>query len=110
MAEDKIKDVGFFEGLMHGDCNVKYDDYEKMENDLSKEEIVSYLDSISATVVTLNFAFDLVTGHDIGSAIMKTDGVYRWPGELQYHIEKYGIGIPKDFEEHIRKQLEERKK
>lgn len=41
---------------------------------------------------------------DIAPLDVRTDGVWMWPSAYAYNVEKYGVGIPQEFLEHMSRQ------
>lgn len=70
-----------------------------------KDKIVSYLKSKGKqTMVRMEMAKDRLTGErikDMHSLELFTDGEYSWWSDLAYHVEKYNLRLPKEFEEHV---------
>lgn len=70
-----------------------------------KDKIVSYLKSKGKrTMVRMEMAKDRLTGErikDMQSLELFTDGEYSWWSDLAYHVEKYNLRLPKEFEEHV---------
>lgn len=70
-----------------------------------KDKIVSYLKNKGkSTMVRMKLATDRLTGErikDMYSLELFTDGEYSWYSDLAYHVEKYNLRLPKEFEEHV---------
>ncbi len=70
-----------------------------------KDKIVSYLKSKGKqTMVRMEMAKDRLTGErikEMHSLELFTDGEYSWWSDLAYHVEKYNLRLPKEFEEHV---------
>lgn len=67
-----------------------------------KDKIIEYLRSgvlvaVSPTIV--NDVIDQTT--IIGELSTLTDGIYQWPSDYVYYIEKYSLHVPKDFINHM---------
>ena len=43
-----------------------------------------------------------VTSGIIGSPHILTDGVWAWPADLAYYVEKYHVRLPDDFTQHMK--------
>jgi hypothetical protein len=37
-----------------------------------------------------------------GGKSLKTDGVWVWPSDLSYYVEKYNLFLPPEFLQHVR--------
>ena len=69
-----------------------------------KINIVQYLRSgISVSVCPTMVHDVLETEHEIGELSTLTDGIYQWPSDYVYYIEKYNLKIPDDFINHMQK-------
>lgn len=70
-----------------------------------KEKIVSYLESSGkSTMVQVRLAKDRLTGERINglfSLELFTDGKFSWWNDLAYHVEKYNLRLPKEFEDYV---------
>ena len=98
--------VGFFKELPYGDetggslneCRSKFSG-EHME------EILSYLKTGVLFVVSPGLSRDYFSpSHEIiGSLSLLTDGVFIWPSDLGFYVEKYRVDIPLSFYLHMKK-------
>ncbi len=72
-----------------------------------KEKIIAYLnDKSKVDGCRLQVPKDRITGERIGDGIELLhlcDGVYSWYSDLAYHVEKYNLRLPKEFEEYVLK-------
>lgn len=70
-----------------------------------KEKIVSYLkNNGKATAATAAVSKDRLTHERIRGEhglVHYSDGVFTWISDLAYHVEKYNLRLPKEFEEHV---------
>ena len=69
------------------------------------DKIISYLrNKGKQTLVSMRTPVDRLTGERIKgeqSVVHFTDGEYSWCSDLAYHVEKYNLRLPKEFEEHV---------
>lgn len=69
------------------------------------DKIISYLrNKGKPTLVSMRTPVDRLTGERIKgeqSVVHYTDGEYSWCSDLAYHVEKYNLRLPKEFEEHV---------
>ena len=72
---------------------------------MGKDKIVSYLrHNGKPTMVSVEVSRDLITGERIPGEFSLTlfdDGEFSWWSDLAYHVEKYNLRLPKEFEEHV---------
>ncbi len=70
-----------------------------------KDKIVAYLRSKGkSTMVQMKVAEDRLTGERIKgmfSLELLTDGKFSWWSDLAYHVEKYNLRLPKEFEDYV---------
>lgn len=58
----------------------------------------------TATLAQAGLSYDKLTGERIKGErgmTLNDDGVYTWWSDLAYHVEKYNLRLPKEFEEHV---------
>ena len=79
-----------------------------------KNKIVSYLRNCGQVTMTrMEMSKDRFTGERIKgehSLTLLTDGEYSWWSDLAYHVEKYNLRLPKEFEDHVLNNKEESSK
>ncbi|MBK5144775.1 hypothetical protein I2494_13815 [Budviciaceae bacterium BWR-B9] len=96
----KLKKVGFFKELSHGDDNgeslIALVNRGILADSL---KVAGYLNNghflmIAPTVVT-----DVLSDEQkfIGTLTIQTDGVWAWPSDLAYYVSNYGVLLPPDF-------------
>lgn len=67
-----------------------------------KAEIVRYLKRGQVRAAAPGIMRDFITGELTGRDMtMRTDGVYLWPSEAVYYVEKYDMALPEEFVGHI---------
>lgn len=73
-----------------------------------KEKIVFYLQNKGrATMASTGVARDRLTNERIKGefqSVYYTDGKYSWCNDLAYHVEKYNLRLPKEFEDYVLNQ------
>lgn len=102
----KLKQVGFFKELPHGDpraaslCESK----NQLNDDLVKC-ITDYLESGVLFIACPGLARDALSANKeiIGTLGILTDGVWAWPADLSYYVNKYKVGLSLDFLEHMKR-------
>lgn len=91
-------EYGADNGISMRDC-CESEPYEGMD------KIVAYLrEKGEVTLVSPGVAVDRFTGERIKGlhgVNHYTDGKYRWCGDLAYHVEKYNLRLPKEFEDYV---------
>ena len=70
-----------------------------------KDKIVAYLKTKGkSTLVRMEMSKDRLTGErikDMFSLELFTDGKFSWWSDLAYHIEKYNLRLPAEFEDYV---------
>lgn len=99
----KLKKVGFYKELEHGDS-----DGVSLKNAVNKlnfekpELIILYLQSAKLLAASPGLVKDVLgDGEIIDSLCIYTDGVWSWPSDLVYYVEKYKVALPSDFIKHM---------
>lgn len=100
----KLIRIGFFRELPYGEFsgeNLRCCIFQLHSDNL--ERVISYLKSGVVCVVAPGLSRDVLSaGHEIiGSLALRTDGVFLWPGDLSYYVEKYRVSLPRTFLEHM---------
>lgn len=69
------------------------------------EKIIYYLrNNGQRPMVRMEMAKDRVTGERIKGEmdlVCYTDGCFSWWSDLAYHVEKYNLRLPKEFEDYV---------
>ncbi len=100
----KLKKYGFFKELRHGDENgISLKDLVNKNASMNEEKQVNYLKKGTVFIACAGIVKDVLNEKDgiIGSPHILTDGVWAWPADLIYYVEKYHIKIPDDFAKHM---------
>lgn len=68
-----------------------------------KEKIIRFLnDKGTVTIVSTQLPFDRITGERIsGELYSKQFSDFIWCSDLAYHVEKYNLRLPKEFEDYV---------
>ncbi len=70
-----------------------------------KEKIIEYLrKNGKQTTISMKLSTDRITGErikDEKGIAQYTDGKYTWCSDLAYHVEKYNLRLPKEFEDYV---------
>lgn len=96
----KLKRIGFFRELPYGE-----EDGDSLKSlvskldDPNKSEITDYLKNGILLIASPGLAKDVLGGNAeiIGGLCILTDGTWAWPSDLAYYVERYSVGLPKDF-------------
>jgi hypothetical protein len=68
----------------------------------NKSALIAYLQAGVTLVFAPGFERDVLDERsDAGSSSIATDGTYAWPRTLAYYVERYDVGLPEHFEEHV---------
>lgn len=104
---------GFFEGNLFKRVTDSIHDMISIKNELPKKAIIDYIESRTdqlgySTMCYSNDQFVDVISKDM---LPYQPGIYTidrfvFPVEFPYYMEKYGVGVPKEFEEFVKKELE----
>ena len=71
-------------------------------SEANRAEAVAYLKAGKTLVLTtslLRDAFDPTRSP--GSRSIRTDGTFAWPAGLGYYVERYGVPVPPELEQHM---------
>jgi hypothetical protein len=101
-----IKVAGSFRELSHGieDCGslaAAVSDHPSQDED----RIIEYLNNGVTSAVAPCIVSDVLQPSSeifIGPLTTLTDGVWEWPSDLAYYVEKYHVRLPKEFVAHMR--------
>ena len=101
----KLKSVGFFRELDHGDPtgpSLVASVGDKPRPDEAR--IADYLRGGLLLIGCPGVVGDILdeAAGLIGTPHIMTDGVWAWPGDLPYYVEKYHLTLPGDFIAHAR--------
>lgn len=99
--------IGYFKGMAYpDDIDLEdFDIYSKYQNTLSKKAIIDYIKKLKCCLYpTKDIATDIFNGEVIGTGEVGDyeDGKYIISYELPYYLENYDIGIPPEYEEHLK--------
>ena len=100
----KLRKVGFFRELRHGN-----NDGPSLTDHISdvaqprETDIVNYLRKGILLVACPGISRDVLdeSAEIIGSPHIMTDGVWEWPNDLSYYVEKYHARVPESFVQHM---------
>ena len=96
----EYKDFGFFKGLPYKRCNENFEDYKKLHNSISKEEVLKHLETVDFWL-TSPPSYDLFTGEKLHAGVFH-DGAFCFPYEFLHYYKNYDIGIPYEYEEYLK--------
>ena len=97
-----MKFFGYFRGMPYEDSNDDFEDYGKIRNTLSREAIISHIESLEPALVCF-VSCDIFTGEEL-TAGQYIDGEFRFPLEFLHYYKNYDIGIPPEYEEYLMKK------
>lgn len=92
---------GFFKGMNYGKCADDFEAYKKYRNRLKKAEILKYIKALPLAGVCPMTVKDIFTGERLEQAGIIEDGQFTFPADFIHYFEKYDIGIPTEYENHI---------
>lgn len=99
-----LKRVGFFEerAVAEPDDDSIYKWVGKAGDQSSN--VVAYLKDGAYLATMPALMWDILSDarHEICGAGVLTDGVWCWPSDLFYYVDKYAVGVPDDFLAHMR--------
>ncbi|WP_327210458.1 hypothetical protein [Rhizobium leguminosarum] len=104
----QLKRIGFFRELPYGGPEGLSINSSLSEFSLEKKvKVISYLRSGTACVVSPGVSRDVISSERdiIGALSLLTDGVFLWPSDFPYYFEKYSVGIPQEFLEHMEQNV-----
>jgi hypothetical protein len=72
----------------------------------NERELAAYLRSRACVAVAAGLARDVLGPANgiIGTLAILTDGVYAWPSDLAYYVEKHHLELPSEFVAHVAKR------
>lgn len=100
----KLRRVGFFRELRHGD-NLGMSLKEVIRDNKSENEdkIVEYLERGVVFCITPGLVSDILDESKgiIGNLEILTDGIWAWPSDLSYYVKGYHVVLDADFIRHM---------
>jgi hypothetical protein len=102
-----LRKVGFFRELRHGDPDGPSLEMARSQLGLSeRSRIALYLrgGGVVATTGTLVGDYFDRRASGVATAEVRTDGIWVWPADLAFYVEKYGVGLPSEFLQHMEGQ------
>ena len=100
----KLKRAGFFRELRHGfPEGPSLRDSIPQSGAKAAAPLVAYLSNAPVLLFTRGVVRDfLEPGTVIGPPHIRTDGVWCWPSDLAYYVEKYSCQIPEEFASYMK--------
>jgi len=101
----KLKKVGFFAELPHGDeTGPSLPDSVRDQGEKDERKLIAFLEKGILFIGCAGIGRDVI---DESAGLTEpphvlTDGVWAWPGDLAYYLKKYHVELPEDFLSHIR--------
>ena len=96
---------GFFKGMKYGKCCDDFKSYKRIINDLSRTEILQYIQALPISAIVPMSVVDIFDGQIIEQAGIIEDGDFIFPLDFIHYYEKYNIGIPKEYENYIKDKI-----
>lgn len=99
-----LRRVGFFSELRHGKKDgPSLKDSIRESGDPDEAKAVSYLQAGASLMDAPGIVHDVLDpeGRIIGSLSILTDGVYAWPSDLAYYVQRYHALLPQEFVAHM---------
>lgn len=96
----KLKRTGFFAELPHGESSGPSLKASVRDDPQPNEpRIVEYLRCGCMFIAAPGLARDVLNKEDlvIGALRILTDGVWCWPSDLSYYVDKYHVRVPTEF-------------
>jgi hypothetical protein len=99
-----MRRVGFFREM-----EIAGDDHPSLRDAVGtlagggKERIVGYLEAGCGVVMAPTMVGDALepSREAVAGLGLLTDGEWIWPAELEYYVEEYDVGLPRDFIDHM---------
>lgn len=99
----KLKKIGFFKELSYGDNSESILELVN-KGDLSIiDSICNYLKNGVILMVSPTIVMDEISEEkkSIGTLCIQTDGIWVWPSDLAYYVERYNLLLPSEFVDNI---------
>ena len=96
----KLKHIGFFRELQHGDPNgPSLKSAVRPAPNYETKDIVKYLRTAPLLVASPGLVRDILdpVAPIIGAPNILTDGEWAWPEDLAHYVENYNVDLPQEF-------------
>jgi hypothetical protein len=96
----KLKRVGFFTELEHGDADgVSLKQSISSSQHPEKQKIINYLRSGICFIFSPGLVTDVLSESEeiISSLRILSDGTWAWPNCLIYYVDEYNVNLPDEF-------------
>ena len=90
---------GFFEGAPYDYITDNLEDFERIQNDLPRQDIINHIRQLTPAISSAR-GKDAYSG-DIYQAAQYDDGPFVFPVDVLRYLEKDRIGVPKEYERYI---------
>jgi hypothetical protein len=104
----KLRRLGFFRELRHGDLDgPSLKDLVQPQADYDVRPVAKYLHTAPVMYTHFGLVQDVLNPAQsyIGPVDIRTDGVWVWPEDLAYYVERYYVVLPLEFLEHVRLRM-----
>ncbi|WP_248966332.1 hypothetical protein [Sphaerisporangium perillae] len=101
-----MREVGHFRELRHGRPDgPSLVDAVGQGRYLDRGQIADYLMTASVLAVTGSMVDDVINPEKkrVAPLEVATDGEWIWPRDLSYYVREYGVALPTEFVDHIRR-------
>lgn len=70
-----------------------------------KKKVVEYMKKSNVIAVAPAIVRDIINPENkIPELLLMSDGIYEWRSDIIYYVEKYDMGLPEEFIQHILNQ------
>lgn len=104
----KLKRVGFFKELRHGDpFGMSIKESIRSNSIENEDKIIAYLDRGITFCVTPGLVSDVLdeTRGIIRNLEILTDGIWVWPSDLSYYVKFYHVILDVEFIDHMKNNM-----
>lgn len=108
MLSMKLQHMGFFRELPHGHPDApSLKEVLHPEAGYDKEVVAAYLSKAPFIEFAPGLVRDILdsSGPIIGPLGIQTDGVWAWPSDLAYYVDRYNVALPPEFLAHLERQV-----
>lgn len=96
----KLKRLGFYKEMPHGDKNdPSIFQFIREKGEMEEERIYQYLKEGIVLIACAGVVEDIINSSNgiAGCPDMLTDGTWLWPGDLAYYVKNYHLELDRDF-------------
>lgn len=96
----KLKTIGIFKEMLHGsECDPSIFEFIQPNASEGEDKIINYLRSGIVIVACGGIVTDVINPENglAGCPELKTDGIWVWPGDLEYYVKHYHLKLDEEF-------------